>query len=69
MVSRNRIVAAPTGNIFEEKALGGAGIVICGHTVVEPGRSSFASPAEPSVFHKYAVEEARSRIRRCRQSG
>jgi 2,4-dienoyl-CoA reductase-like NADH-dependent reductase (Old Yellow Enzyme family)/thioredoxin reductase len=69
MVSRNRIVAAPIGNIFEEKALGGAGIVICGHTVVEPGRSSFAGPDEPSVFHKYSVEEAQSRIRRCRQSG
>jgi 2,4-dienoyl-CoA reductase-like NADH-dependent reductase (Old Yellow Enzyme family)/thioredoxin reductase len=69
MVSRNRIVAAPIGNIFEEKALGGAGIVICGHTVVEPGRSSFAGPDEPSVFHKYSVEEAQSRIRRCHQSG
>ncbi|MDR2785258.1 MAG: FAD-dependent oxidoreductase [Treponema sp.] len=69
MVSRNRIVAAPIGNIFEEKALGGAGIVICGHTVVEPGRSSFAGPEEPPVFHKYSVEEAQSRIRRCHQSG
>jgi 2,4-dienoyl-CoA reductase-like NADH-dependent reductase (Old Yellow Enzyme family)/thioredoxin reductase len=69
LVSRNRIVASPIGNIFEEKALGGAGIVICGHTIVEPGRSSFAGPAEPSVFHKYSVEEARSRIRRCHQSG
>jgi 2,4-dienoyl-CoA reductase-like NADH-dependent reductase (Old Yellow Enzyme family)/thioredoxin reductase len=69
MVARNRIVASPIGNIFEEKALGGAGIVICGHSIVEPGRSSFASPAETPVFHKYAVEEARSRIRRCRQSG
>jgi 2,4-dienoyl-CoA reductase-like NADH-dependent reductase (Old Yellow Enzyme family)/thioredoxin reductase len=69
MVSRNRIVASPIGNIFEEKALGGAGIVICGHTVVEPGRSSFAGPDETSVFHKYSVEEARSRIRRCHQSG
>ena len=69
MVSRNRIVASPIGDVFEEKALGGAGIVICGHTVVEPGRASFASPAETSVFHKYAVEEAQSRIRRCHQSG
>lgn len=69
MVSRNRIVAAPIGDIFEEKALGGAGIVICGHTIVEPGRSSFASPDEPYIFHKYSVEEARSRIRKCRQAG
>lgn len=69
MVSRNRIVAAPTGDLFEEKALGGAGIVICGHTIVEPGRSSFASGNEPYIFHKYSVEEAQSRIRKCHQAG
>lgn len=69
MISRNRIVAAPTGDLFEEKALGGAGIVICGHTIVEPGRSSFASGHEPYIFQKYSVEEARSRIRKCHQAG
>jgi len=69
MISRNRIVASPISNIYEEKALGGAGIVICGHTIVDPGRSSFASPDEPYIFSKYSVEEARSRIRKCRQSG
>ncbi len=69
MVSRNRIVATPIGDFFEEKALGGAGIVICGHTVVDPGRSSFASPDEPYVFHKYSVEEAQQRIRKCHQAG
>jgi NADH:flavin oxidoreductases, Old Yellow Enzyme family len=69
MISRNRIVASPIGNIFEEKALGGAGIVICGHTIVDSQRASFASPDEPYIFHKYAVEEARSRIRKCHQSG
>ena len=69
MTARNRIVASPIGNVFEEKALGGAGIVICGHTIVEPGRSSFAGPDEPYIFHKYSVEEARGRIRRCHQSG
>ena len=69
MVARNRIVAAPSGDIFAEKALGGAGIVICGHTIVDPGRSSFASADEPYIFHKYAVEEARLRIRKCHQAG
>jgi len=69
MISRNRIVAAPTGDLFEEKALGGAGIVICGHTIVEPGRSSFASGNEPYIFQKYSVEEAQSRIRKCHQAG
>jgi len=69
MVARNRIVAAPISDDFADKALGGAGIVICGHTLVEPGRSSFASPSEQSIFHKYSVEEARSRIRRCHAGG
>ena len=69
MVSRNRIVASPIGDYFEEKALGGAGIVICGHTIVDPGRSSFARADEPYIFSKYSVEEARSRIRKCHQSG
>lgn len=69
MMSRNRIVASPIGDVFEEKALGGAGIVICGHTIVEPGRSSFASGDEPYIFDKYAVAEARERIRKCHQSG
>lgn len=69
MVARNRIVATPTGDDFEEKALGGAGIVICGHTIVDYGRSSFASPEEPYIFHKYSVEEAQSRIRKVHQAG
>lgn len=66
---RNRIVATPVGDEFEEKALGGAGIVVCGHTIVEPGRSSFASGDEPYAFHKYEVEKTQSRIRRAHQAG
>lgn len=69
MMARNRIVATPTGDEFEEKALGGAGIVICGHTIVDFGRSSFASPNEQYLFSKYSVEGARSRIRKCHQVG
>ncbi|MEA5050612.1 MAG: FAD-dependent oxidoreductase [Oscillospiraceae bacterium] len=69
MMVRNRIVAPPIGLYFEEKALGGAGIVVCSHTLVEPGRSSFASPDEPYLFSKYAVNEAQLRIRRCHQFG
>ena len=69
LMVRNRIVATPVGDEFEEKALGGAGIVICGHTIVDPGRSSFASPDEPYAFHKYEVEKTQSRIRRAHQAG
>lgn len=69
LIVRNRIVATPVGDEFEEKALGGAGIVICGHTIVDPGRSSFASYDEPYAFHKYEVEKTQSRIRRAHQAG
>ena len=47
MILKNRIIATPTGDDFEEKAMGGAALVIAGHAIVEPGRSSFASPEEP----------------------
>ncbi|WNM26630.1 FAD-dependent oxidoreductase [Demequina capsici] len=69
MMTKNRIVATPTGEHFEDKALGGAGIVIAGHAIVEPGRSSYASGDEPDAFAKYEVEETRRRILRVHQGG
>lgn len=69
LVTKNRIVATPTGDTFEEKALGGAGIVIAGHAIVEPGHSSFASADEPDAFAKYEVEETRRRVLRIHQAG
>lgn len=69
MMVKNRIVAAPLNDTFEEKALGGAGIVIAGHTIVEPYRSSFKSPDELSVFSKYEYEETRRKILRIQQAG
>ena len=69
MVTKNRIVATPTGDFFEDKALGGAGIVIAGHAIVEPGRSSFASADEPDPFTKYEVEETRRRVLKIHQAG
>ena len=69
MVTKNRIVATPTGNFFEDKALGGAGIVIAGHAIVEPGHSSYASADEPDAFAKYEVEETRRRVLKIHQAG
>lgn len=69
MIVKNRIVAAPVNDTFEEKALGGAGIVIAGHTIVEPGRSSYKSADEPSVFTKYEYEETRRKILKIQQAG
>lgn len=69
LMVKNRIVASPTGDDFEEKALGGAGIVVAGHAIVQYGRSSFASPTEPDIFSKYEVEGAVQRIRAVHAGG
>lgn len=33
MILKNRIIATPTGDDFEEKAMGGAALVIAGHAI------------------------------------
>lgn len=66
---QNRIVANPMGESFQDRTLGGPGIVICGHCIVEPGRSSWASPQEPYAFAKYQVEKTRKGILMAHRSG
>lgn len=69
LMVKNRIVATPTGDYFDEKALGGAGIVVTGHAIVEDGRSSFASGEEPDAFAKYEREATRRRVLKVHQGG
>ena len=69
MILRNRIIATPTGDAFDEKALGGAALVVAGHAIVEPGRSSFASEDEPWPFAKYERETTRKRVLKVHQAG
>ncbi|MDO4466830.1 MAG: NAD(P)/FAD-dependent oxidoreductase [Bacillota bacterium] len=69
MILKNRIVATPTGDDYEEKAMGGAALVIAGHAIVEPGRSSFASGDEPWIFSKYEREKTRERILKIHKGG
>ena len=69
MTLKNRIIAAPTGDLFEEKATGGAALVIAGHAIVEPGKSSFASKDEPWLFDKYEREETYERVMRIHAGG
>lgn len=69
MILKNRIVATPTGDDFEEKAMGGAGLVMAGHCIVEPGRSSFASGAEPWPFAKYEREKTREKVLKIHRGG
>lgn len=66
---QNRIVANPMSGPFEDRGLGGAGIVICGHTIVEPGRSSWMSADEPYAFSKYEREATRHRATVARRTG
>ena len=69
MILKNRIIATPTGDDFEEKAMGGSALVIAGHASVEPGRSSFASPEEPYPFAKYEREETRKKVLKIHRGG
>ena len=69
MILKNRIIATPTGDDFEEKARWGAALVIAGHAIVEPGRSSFASPEEPYPFAKYEREETRKKVLKIHRGG
>ena len=69
MILKNRIIATPTGDDFEEKAMGGPALVIAGHASVEPGRSSFASPEEPYPFAKYEREETRKKVLKIHRGG
>lgn len=69
MILKNRIIATPTGDDFEEKAIGGAALVIAGHAIVEPGKSSFASPDEPYLFSKYEREKTRERVLKIHKGG
>ena len=69
MILRNRIIATLTGDAFDEKALGGAALVVAGHAIVEPGRSSFASEDEPWPFAKYEREATRKRVLKVHQAG
>lgn len=69
MIVRNRIVATPMGHEFFDKSLGGAGIIIAGSIICEPGLSSWASPDEPYAFSKYNVEKTRERILIAQQAG
>ena len=69
MILKNRIIAAPTGVDYEEKAMGGAALVIAGHTIVEPGRSSFTSSDEPWAFSKYEREKTKERILKIHKGG
>ena len=68
-IFKNRIIATPTGDSFEDKAVGGAGLIVAGHAIVEPGRSSFASADEPYPFAKYERESTRHRVLQIHQSG
>lgn len=69
LLVKNRIVAAPINNTYEEKALGGAGIVIAGHAIVEPFRSSYSSADEIDIFSKYEYEDTRRRVLKIHQAG
>lgn len=68
LMIKNRIVATPVGP-FNDKSLGGAGLIITGSVFVEPGKSNWFKPDEPYAFDKYEVQSTRERILIAHQAG
>lgn len=70
LMLKNRIIAVPTGYFNnDDKALGGAGLVITEGVFVEPGKSSWSSADDPYAFAKYEVESTRKKLLVARQAG
>ncbi|RAK11693.1 2,4-dienoyl-CoA reductase-like NADH-dependent reductase (Old Yellow Enzyme family) [Halanaerobium saccharolyticum] len=70
LMLKNRIIATPTGAYNnDDKALGGAGLVITEGVFVEPGKSSWSSADDPYAFAKYEVEGTREKLITARQAG
>lgn len=55
----NRIIATPAGP-YDDKAIGGAGVIITGSVNVSRKRASYSRPDEPYAFDKYEIEATRN---------
>ncbi|RLM05362.1 FAD-dependent oxidoreductase [Gibbsiella quercinecans] len=64
----NRIIATPAGP-YDDKALGGAGVIITGSANVSRKRASYSRPDDPYPFDKYQIEGTRKRVIIAHQAG
>ncbi|WP_019640302.1 FAD-dependent oxidoreductase [Paenibacillus fonticola] len=64
----NRIIATPAGP-YDDKAIGGAGVIITGSVNVSRKRASYSRPDEPYAFDKYEIEATRKRVIVAHQAG
>lgn len=64
----NRIIATPAGP-YDDKALGGAGVIITGSANVSRKRASYSRPDDPYPFDKYQIEATRKRVIIAHQAG
>ncbi|MEF2964983.1 FAD-dependent oxidoreductase [Paenibacillus sp. M1] len=64
----NRIIATPAGP-YNDKAIGGAGVIITGSANVSRKRASYSRPDEPYIFDKYQIEATRNRVVIAHQAG
>ena len=68
LVLKNRIIATPAGP-FDDKSIGGAGVVIAGSSIVDRRRAGFIRWDEPYPFDRYQVEATRKRVIVAKQAG
>lgn len=68
VVFNNRIIATPAGP-YNDKAIGGAGVIITGSANVSRKRASYSRPDEPYIFDKYQIEATRNRVIIAHQAG
>lgn len=68
VIFNNRIIATPAGP-FQDKALGGAGVIITGSANVSRKRASYSRPDEPYIFDKYEREATKKRVVIAHQAG
>ncbi len=68
IVFTNRIIATPAG-AYNDKAIGGAGVIIAGSANVSRKRASYSRPDDPYIFDKYEREKTKERVIVAKQAG
>lgn len=68
VVFTNRIIATPAG-AYNDKAIGGAGVIIAGSANVSRKRASYSHPDDPYIFDKYEREKTKERVIVAKQAG
>ncbi|SDZ53581.1 2,4-dienoyl-CoA reductase [Evansella caseinilytica] len=67
-IINNRIIATPAGP-YNDKAIGGAGVIVTGSVNASRKRASYSKPDDPYIFDKYEREGTKERVVIAQQAG